>query len=324
MKLDEATIDVLMELQYNFPLTPTPYADVASRLGLSEDFVLTALRRLKDSGILKRVGFYLNYRASGLAAALVAFSTRGRFSSLVDELRRDELTTHSYLRSHPVYDVWIVTKAESRERLLEKVRRLALRHNIERYIVLFSAKTYKLSVKYDLRRGISRAGRWSMVAQNPPSPQQLGVDPAILRRLRSLPLESRPYKSVAEAHGLTEEEVVSMAREMLSKGVLGDPGAALDGHKVGFRENGMVVVGGDNIEVTCSRIAEAVEEATHVVLREPHPPGSWDKPCYFMVHATSKNLLEAVVSDRMDALGVDRKQYEIIYSLEDLKPGTVR
>ena len=41
---------LLNDFQHEFPLTPTPYADMARALGVSEDEVIARLRELKQSG----------------------------------------------------------------------------------------------------------------------------------------------------------------------------------------------------------------------------------------------------------------------------------
>ncbi len=321
-ELDPADVDLLMKLQYEFPLTSTPIADVAEEMGIDAREALSRLLRLKVEGVLKRIGFYLNFKATGLVGALAAFNSGGDPDRLARVLNPDPMVSHNFLRNHPVYDVWAVIKARSRDEILSKVEHVARVAGVSDYVVLFSRRTLKLSVKYDLREGISRAGPWSCVVENPPRPEDLGIPPSLPRDLRILPLEERPYAIIASKHDLSEEEVVSLAREMLQKGILGDPGAALDGHRVGFMINGMAVVAGEDVEGLCDRIAESIPESTHVVLREPYPPGAWRHNCYFMIHARDRKVLEDRVRARLSAIGVG--DYIIIYSLRDLKPGVVR
>ena len=323
--LDGLDVEALMELQYRFPLTPTPYCDVAERLGVPVGELLGRLRRLRSLGALKRVGFYFNHRSAGRRAALVAYSTGGD-GGLVEELARlyrgDPEATHVYLRDHPVYDVWVVVKRGSRGELEEHVASVASRLGL-RYAILYSTRTYKLSVKYDLHRGVSRAGPHSRVNPDPPRPEDLGYPSSLARSLRSLPLEERPYRGIARTHGLGEEEAVEAAREMLRAGVLGDPGAALDGWRIGFRYNAMTAAsparGGPGELCEC---LSRVPEVTHVVLREPWPPGSWGLPCFFVVHARSEGLLREALRGALDACGVG--EHVAIRSLRDLKPGAVR
>ncbi len=319
--LNDLEIELLMKLQYEFPLTPTPFLDVAESMGLRFEDVLRVLRALANAGILKRVGFYYNYRSQGHVAALVAFSCKGSYEGVAKLLAEDPLVTHSFLRDHPVYDVWAVIKRRSREELLEHVNSIAISGGASRWIVLFSRRTFKLSVKFDLREGVSRSGPYAEVIEDPPRPEDLGINPMIPRLVRSLDIVERPYSTIASRVGLSEDEVVDLVKEMLSKGILADPGAALEGRNLGFTENAMVVMEGEDEWRLCE-CASKLPYSTHVVLREPYPPGSWTHNCYFMVHATSRDKIKGiidVVEDRCKPRSIIP-----IYSLADLKPGVIR
>ena len=320
--LTERQAGILMELQYRFPRSPTPYCDAAERLGLEPGELLGELRRLHREGVLKRVGFYVNYRSRGLRAALIAYEAPGREEELARIYAGDEQATHVYVRDHPVYNVWVVTKRPTLEELVEHARRVAGEVG-GRFVVLYSRRTYKLSVKFDLWEGVSRSGPYSLVHESPPSPGELGVDPGALRLLRSLPLEERPYRPLASRLGVGEGEAAALAWKLLDAGVLGDPGAALDGHRAGFRENAMVVMepgpGGEGALCEC---AARSPHTTHVVLRGSIPEGAWRHTCYFMVHAVDGARLSRLVEEVTGGCGP--RDYMVIRSLADLKPGAVR
>lgn len=319
--MDDLDRDLLMELQYRFPLTPTPIEDVSQKLDVDPGEAVSRLKSLARRGILKRIGFYYNYRAQRKIAALVAFSAGERYRVLADIFRKDPDVTHNYLRDHPDYNVWIVIKRATREELFRDVEEAAARVGA-RWIALFSKKTYKLSVKYDLVEGVSRSGQYWRVVERPPTVEDLGVDPRLPRLVRVLPIKERAYSEIASRLGMDEEEVVSLAKELLSKGVLLDPGAAIDGHRAGFTENAMIVMEPDgDPEETCRRAAE-LPYSTHVVLRDPYPPGSWRHICYFMAHAVDREKIQRIVDE---AWRKCRPRDLIpIYSIEDLKPGTIR
>jgi len=68
--LSDLEVRALMELQYSFAFwLPDPYAEASARLGVGEDELLKALSGLRERGVLKRVGFYVNYRSQGAEAA---------------------------------------------------------------------------------------------------------------------------------------------------------------------------------------------------------------------------------------------------------------
>lgn len=318
-------IKALMALQYEFPLDTTrPYDYLASQLGTTTRQLLETARRLNEAGVLKRVGFYYNYRARRKVAALVAYAAGDRYKTLADIVNRDPMVTHNFLRNHPYYNVWIVVKRDTRDEIIEFVEETSRKAGVEDWVILFSRRTLKLSVKYDLIEGVSKAGRYTWVNPNPPTPEELGIPKTLPHSVRALPLEERPYASAARKHGMTEEDVLDLVNQMLEKGILGDPGAALEGRLAGFTENGMVVLE----PVDCSmeeglcNCVRSFPYSTHVVWRESYPPGKWRHICYFMVHATSKDRIEEV--RRKAEKECKPRSSMVLYSLMDLKPHVVR
>ncbi|MCD6348196.1 MAG: Lrp/AsnC family transcriptional regulator [Candidatus Korarchaeota archaeon] len=304
MRLPEGSVELLMKLQYEFPLDERPFTKVAEELGMSVDGLMGKVRRLKVEGVLKRIGFYVNYRSVGRFTALAAFASRGRWRELDREIGLE--VTHSYVRDHPKYDLWVVVKGSSREEVVRELERVSRKFGVE-YLLLPSKRVLRLSVKYDLLRGISRAASWDKVNPNPPAPEEVGVSREVIWRLRSLPLEVRPYKELASITGCTEGSFVDLIREMLRMGILGDPGAALDGRKIGFHVNGM------SLMKDCGPLLER-KEFTHVVERET--PEDWPYPCYGMVHSTNRR----VILDVLEELG----NPPTLFSLLDLRPGVQR
>jgi DNA-binding Lrp family transcriptional regulator len=60
--------DLLLEVQEGFPLTATPYRDVAEAIGADTDAVLGAVRSLLDDGCIKRIGCIVNHVVTGFTA----------------------------------------------------------------------------------------------------------------------------------------------------------------------------------------------------------------------------------------------------------------
>jgi DNA-binding Lrp family transcriptional regulator len=322
VELDDVDTRILEELQYNFPLTKTPYKDSARNIGISTGMLLDKLRKLASTGLIKRIGFYLNYKARRLQAALIAVRVEGGMDSIIDTVSMDEYTTHAYLRDHPVYNVWIVSKRGTREELVDFARRLAERAGTTEWTVLFGVRTWKLSVKYDLARGVSRSASSHVVPPvNPPilTSEEL----AIATRLRKLPIEERPYNIIGSELSLGEDHVYNTMINLLRKGALGDPGAALDGGKIGFKENVMLMTRPGNSDYTdlCRCLAN-VSYTTHVVQREEYPRGSCRYKCYAMVHAVDKARLSRVIDEIV--MKCNPSGWLQVKSLRDLKPGVVR
>ncbi|MCI4456427.1 MAG: Lrp/AsnC family transcriptional regulator [Sulfolobus sp.] len=313
--LNELDKRLLMELQYSFPLDPEPFKIVGQRLGISESDVISRVKALIDAGVIKRVGMYVSFRAKGMDSALVAASIH---PANLEKFRKIALNikeiTHNYIRIHPKYNVWYVIKAENREKLTKWIDDLMKEVNAEDYVILYSERTVKLSVKYDVYRGVSYS--------EPNVPADTGtvsVPKEVLTELsKPLPITPRPFMEVARKVGMTEEELIDLIAKLRDKGAIRDYGATIVGESVGIKENGMMMISAEDCESTCNKLAE-LRETTHVVLRSSNK--SWNYLCYAMLHARSKSTILEVASSIAEKLNV--RGYMILFSVENLKPGIV-
>jgi DNA-binding Lrp family transcriptional regulator len=310
--MDPRDVDLLMEAQHNFPLVERPYKALGERLGVDEGWVIERLRELVKAGVLKRIGAILNYRSRGLEAALVGMAVpEDIIEEVAAEVNKDPYVSHNFQRDYKPYNLWFVTKANSREELEAKVAAIAKRYGLD-YVVLYSLRSYKVDVRFDLRRGVSWT-KGELLPENPPPLSSLGVPMAFFSKVKSLPLAPEPFKEAAETLGVSVEEALGKIREFIRLGVLRDLHATLDGEAVGFRENAMVVLR----EPVCEAAAR-LNITTHVVLRNT-VPGKWEYPCYFMVHGVSRQVLEDYVKEAVKRLGVS--EYRMLYSVRDFLGG---
>ncbi len=310
---------VLNGIQYGFSISETPFSELAREMGLGEEELLRRLAYYKSIGLIKRIGFFLNYRSLGMSSALVGAKVDGgRLEALTKRLADDPAVNHNYLRAHERYNVWFTIRGIGDEDLLDRIHGLMREFSIEDFIILKSLRTYKIAVKYDLLRGVS----WSWPGTVPhkiPRVDELGISREALALLRDIPLEGRPFRKISQRVKMDEQTLVSLMRELAEKGVLLDIGGTLDGEMAGFKYNAMVMIKGD--EDMCARIAEEIPEASHVVYREV-TYGEWPYRLYFMIHGTSKGLVDAYIRHIIRLIKAE--EFEAVYSLKNLKPGVVR
>ena len=121
--------EMLDGFQREFPLTPRPYKAIAERLGCDEDTVLDLLGRMKEAGLITRVGpVFTPHRAgaSTLAAMAVPPERLHEVAALVSEY--DEVN-HNYEREHS-FNLWFVLAAPNAERVAEVLDEIATRTGI--------------------------------------------------------------------------------------------------------------------------------------------------------------------------------------------------
>ena len=111
--MSRATLDatdrrLIRRLHGGFPLSATPYADVARELGLSEDEVLERLRRLLDDGVLSRFGPLFQIERAGGRFVLAAMQVPDeRFDAVAQAVNALPEVAHNYRREHR-FNMWFV------------------------------------------------------------------------------------------------------------------------------------------------------------------------------------------------------------------------
>ncbi len=314
---------ILMEVQYNLPLTEHPFVDLAENLGLNANEIIEKLKEFKQKGIIKRIGANLNYKAFKNIgkAVLVAFACSEddvlRIARIINESIDSISLKHNFLRNHERYKIWFTFKGRSKEELLRKVEELAKKCGVDDYLFLPSKRVYKMDVKYDLFKGIS----WSekgLEKDDVPKVDELGIDARMLFELeRKLPISERPFKDVASKYSYRESELVDLIAELIDKGVIRDFSGVLRESKIGFRENGMNMVKIEPEEAgkLALRLVRNFPQITHLVEREV--PERWCYPIYFMVHADSRDKIEDVRKEVEEKYGIE---ILTLYSRMNLKP----
>lgn len=148
MLLDERDRKLLDLVQKSIPLTARPYLALARELGMSEDEVLTRLRRLKEAGIIRRLGGIFDSRKVGYCGTLCAAKVP---AERVDEVARVinayPGVTHNYLREH-AYNMWFTILAPSEERLQEIVTEIKEKTGIREMLELPAVNIFKIYVTF--------------------------------------------------------------------------------------------------------------------------------------------------------------------------------
>ena len=109
---------LLNDFQHNFPLSPTPYADLAKQLGVYETTVLESLKRLQTEAVISRVGAVFRPNRIGvstLAAMAVPEEELETVAAIVSDFVE---VNHNYERDHH-FNLWFVVIASNDEYLQE-------------------------------------------------------------------------------------------------------------------------------------------------------------------------------------------------------------
>ena len=144
--------------QQGLPLTPTPYADLGERFGLTAAEVTELLKDLKKRGLIRRLGGVFSSRKLGWQSLLLAARVpEERFYQVANLINQHPGVTHNYRRNQD-YNMWFTLSVGPEEDLQQEIARLEEKTGLE-FLQLPKIKQYKLGVKLDLDQGGENSSR---------------------------------------------------------------------------------------------------------------------------------------------------------------------
>ena len=122
--LSETDRHIINALQGGFPIVERPFREIARRLGMAEDAVITALTRLREDGVLSRFGPMYDAAALGGAFTLCAMAVpEARFAEVAERVNALPEVAHNYRREHR-FNMWFVLGTERPEQIDATVARI--------------------------------------------------------------------------------------------------------------------------------------------------------------------------------------------------------
>jgi DNA-binding Lrp family transcriptional regulator len=116
MALSKLQKHLLNDFQRDFPLSSTPFRDLADSLGVAEAEVLAGLRNLSDSQLISRVGPVFAPQRVGTSTLAALAVPEERLEEVAEWVSRLPEVNHNYEREHR-YNLWFVLTAPDQERL---------------------------------------------------------------------------------------------------------------------------------------------------------------------------------------------------------------
>lgn len=107
---------LLNDFQHDLPLSPTPFADMAGRLGVSEQEVLNTISQLQDGGVISRVGPVFAPNRVGVSTLAAMSIPPAELECAARIISAFPEVNHNYEREH-TFNLWFVVTASSEEHL---------------------------------------------------------------------------------------------------------------------------------------------------------------------------------------------------------------
>ena len=324
MEPNELDADLLNAVQWSFPLTATPFADLAERLGRTEDDVLGALRSAKDAGVLRQLSAIFDTRALGYSSALVAAKVDpDRIDDAAAVINQHPGVSHNYKRNH-AYNLWYtlaVPPGEDFDAHLDELHRTSGATVTRKLPTL---KLYKIGVKLDMTGKTAADAKTEVLEHEKPERRPDMVAPVLSDRevaairiaQEDLPLVPRPFAVQAEKIGLTEDELLGILHSFIERKLMRRFAAVMNHRSAGFKANAMGVwaVPEDDLEAIGPQMA-GFAAVSHCYRRPTYE--DWPYTVFTMVHGRTARDCEDTIDAIASETGVD--EYTLLWSVKEYK-----
>lgn len=140
---------LLNDWQQHFPLSSTPYADMARELNVSETEVLQTLARLQAQGSISRVGAVLRPNTVGVSTLAAMAVPAAELESVAALVSAHPEVNHNYEREHSL-NLWFVVTAPDSVRLKQVLDDMASESGYE--VLPFPLlEDYHIDLGFDLK-----------------------------------------------------------------------------------------------------------------------------------------------------------------------------
>mgnify|MGYP000252834910 CR=1 FL=1 len=131
---------------------------------------------------------------------------------------------------------------------------------------------------------------------------------------QGLPLTPRPWRTLAEQVGLSEQQVVACVHRWQADGMIKRLGLVVKHRRLGIQANAMVVW-----DVPDARVAEvgrrlARETAVTLCYRRPRHLPEWPYNLFCMIHGARRERVETQLAAIVARLGLGELEHRMLFS----------
>ena len=306
---------LLNEFQRDFPLVPAPYANVAHALGTSEDWVLSALRRNVEAGVVSRVGMVFRPGSVGASTLAAMAVPTARLREVAQRVSAHRGVNHNYERDHRL-NLWFVASASDSERLAALLR--AIEDECDLPVVEMPLiADYHIDLGFDMRAAPSKR-------PTPSRPAAVPLDAADRRLVAALqgglPLTSRPWAVIAaravweDAADTGESRVLERLASWVRDGTVKRAGVIVRHRPLGFTANAMAVwdVADERVDALGARLAE--EAYVTLCYRRARALPHWRYNLFCMVHGRARDAVDALLDQAIERHRLGRYPHARLFS----------
>ena len=314
---------LLDEFQRGFPITPMPFDALARQLGVTRDWVLSALSRLTADGTVSRVGAVFRPGCLGTGTLAAMAVPAQRLWAVARTVSAQPEINHNYEREHRL-NLWFVATGEDPQRLQAVLTRIERLTGL-RVISLPLVRDYYIDLGFPLDGAVRKPGP---VAAGQPGPAQPLApdrhDRALLRALQDgLPLTAKPFVTLAGRAGWREPDAAGLAMERIrtwiEQGSIKRFGVIVRHRALGFTANAMCAWDICDDQVDQLGLEAAQEPAVTLCYRRQRAAAAWPYNLFCMIHGRDRATVEAELRQMARRVGLDAYPGTVLFSRQAFK-----
>jgi DNA-binding Lrp family transcriptional regulator len=148
--MDEIDKKILNVLQKEFPLTAQPFLIVSEKCGISEEEALHRIQKMKDEGIIRRIGAVFDGNKLGRVSTLCAARVpEVKLENFVKAVNANPGVTHNYLRNNE-YNVWFTLVSENEQGIDSFLAELKAETGVSDILDMRAVRTFKINATFEV------------------------------------------------------------------------------------------------------------------------------------------------------------------------------
>jgi len=130
---------LLNDYQQDFPLSPQPFLEIAEKLGVTEELIISAFSLLQEQAFIGRIGPIIQPNFIGVSSLVAMTIPAEHLENCAHIINQFSEVNHNYERDHH-FNLWFVIIANDQKHLTETLSAIELKTNF---------KTFKLPLLED-------------------------------------------------------------------------------------------------------------------------------------------------------------------------------
>ena len=148
--MDDIDEKLLNLIQNEIPMDRRPFQILSKKLYIDEVEVIERINKLKEEGIIRRIGGIFNSKKLGYTSTLCAARVPYyRIDEVAEYINGYDEVTHNYIREGR-YNMWFTVIAFSEEKLSNILRDIKINAGLKEIMNLPSTKVFKIKVDVNM------------------------------------------------------------------------------------------------------------------------------------------------------------------------------